>query len=79
MDEVIVIGAGPAGATAACELSRARLFARMFYSAPKFFYRIGVLNARINPWVEQLLSGQKDYLDVFREIVTGEWLSGRGA
>jgi len=56
------------------ELERARLFGRWFYRAPGFFYRLGVMNARINPWVGQLLSGQKSYLEVFRELVSGEWI-----
>jgi flavin-dependent dehydrogenase len=56
------------------ELKRARLFARIFYRAPAFFYRIGVMNARINPWVGQLLSGQKSYLEIFRELLSGEWI-----
>ena len=56
------------------ELQRARLFSRVFYRAPAFFYRIGVMNARINPWVGQLLSGQKSYLEVFRELVSGKWM-----
>ncbi len=59
------------------ELQRARLFSRVFYRAPAFFYRIGVMNARINPWVGQLLSGQKSYLEVFRELVSGEWIRRR--
>jgi geranylgeranyl reductase family protein len=56
------------------ELVRARLFARLFYRMPQACYRFGVLNARVNPFVEQLLSGQKDYLDVFRELLAGRWL-----
>jgi hypothetical protein len=56
------------------ELERARLFARVFYRAPSFFYRVGVMNARVNPFVGQLLSGQKSYLEVFRELVSGEWM-----
>ena len=57
------------------ELSRARLLARLFYRAPGLFYRIGVMNARINPWVGELLSGQKSYLEVFKELVSGGWIS----
>lgn len=59
------------------ELYRARLFARAFYRAPALFYRAGVLNMRINPWIEQLLSGQKDYRDVFGELVGLRWLGRR--
>ncbi len=58
------------------ELARARLFARAFYRAPALFYRVGVLNMRINPWIEQLLAGQKDYRDVFSELVGLRWLGG---
>jgi geranylgeranyl reductase family protein len=47
------------------ELKRARLFSRLFYSAPGLFYRLGVMNYRINPWVGELLSGRKSYSDVF--------------
>ncbi|MBW1810924.1 MAG: geranylgeranyl reductase family protein [Deltaproteobacteria bacterium] len=57
------------------ELARARLLARLFYRAPGLFYRIGVMNARINPWVGELLSGQKSYLEVFRELLSGGWIS----
>jgi flavin-dependent dehydrogenase len=56
------------------ELKRARLFGQLFYRAPAFFYRIGVMNARVNPWVGELLSGQKSYLEVFSELVSGEWM-----
>jgi len=55
------------------ELRRARIMARIFYRAPGLFYRLAVSNARVNPWVEQLLSGQKSYLEVFYELLKGRW------
>ncbi len=60
-----------------CELRRARILARIFYSAPALFYRLAVANARMNPWVEQLLTGQKSYLEVFAELLTGRWPARR--
>jgi len=59
------------------ELSRARLLANVFYRAPGIFHRLGVMNSRINPFVEELLSGRKSYLEVFRELITGWALKTR--
>jgi flavin-dependent dehydrogenase len=58
------------------ELERARLFSRLFYWASGLFYRFGVRNARVNPWIGELLTGRKTYLDVFRELVTASWMLG---
>ena len=56
------------------ELVKTSLIAKVFFRAPGLFYRAGVMNSKINPWVEQLLSGQKDYTGVFWELVRGKWL-----
>lgn len=56
------------------ELARARLFARLFYRAPGTFHRLGIMSARVNPWIGELLSGQKGYTQVFADILRGRWL-----
>lgn len=61
------------------ELKRARFLARVFYRAPGIFHRLGVMNARVNPWVEELLSGKKTYLEVFRELSLFRWVWTRNA
>lgn len=59
------------------ELSRARILARLFFRTPALFYHSGVANLRVNPWIEELLSGQKGYVEVFGDILRAKWLRAR--